>query len=446
MENSNTQETSEISNPPVVLSEQQQVAEDRAIVWLDKCKQELNNKMPLSQPVFVIEGLAGTGKTFTVKTIIDKLKRKPAYMAYTGKAALVLNKYSNAHATTIHSRIYSPLSVSDKVFKDLYKRRDTSKDEEEVRKLQQEIDELSQIKFALKEKEDAFPHKENLIVLDECSMVDKEMLSDLKSFKIPIIALGDPGQLPPVKGEGALFTGVADVSLTEIRRQSLDNPIIEWSMFARNQRPLPPTPQETVYTDKVAKLPRSLVVSSIGMWELYKAHDILICWKNQTRQNINRWVRTELGYTKDPSSIFPVVGDKLIITKNDRTLGLFNGLFAEVIEVGDLYDTYIELKIRTELQAETDIPISVRIMRACFEVYTNPDAWKQVKPWHFKNMQQADYGYAITCHKAQGSQWDKVLILEENVLNWPKAKEERAKWLYTAITRAVEKVTILTGR
>lgn len=428
-----------LEKPAITLSDEQIQAMEKALVWLKDF--DLNKT---KRPYFVIEGFAGTGKSFTISKIIEESGRKPAFMAYTGKAALVLNKYSDVGATTIHSRIYRVNKVPDDVFKALYADRDGAKSEAEAKEVQKQIDELMRPKFELNP--EAFDEGNvSVIVLDECSMVDDVILQDLISYGIPIIALGDPGQLPPVKGEGALFKGIADARLVEIRRQALDNPIIAWSMQARKGQQLRmnyPDEWDTLLAAKVS-------LGSVGVSvraDMFKHHDITICWKNETRRKINRWARKVLGINTT-NSLYPVPGDTINFSKNDKEMNIFNGMFAEVIKVGELMDKYLEVEVMLETQKPDTPPTKLKLLRACFEEYVNPDAMKQLSPWDFRGNQQADFGYAITCHRAQGSQWDSVLIFEENVFNWnkPGIPELRAQWLYTAITRAAKKVTILSG-
>ena len=421
----------------IVLSEEQEYASELFTKFLEDFK-----RGEALRPFFVLEGYAGTGKTFSVNTIIQRTGLRAQFMAYTGKAALVLNKYSGVAATTIHSQIYKLRHVGDEVFKKLYDQRDNSKSKEDAHAIQLEINELLKPKFVLND--EAFEDID-LLVLDECSMVNDEMLQDLVSFGIPIIALGDPGQLPPVVGDGALFKDRADCLLTEIRRQALDSPIIKWATWARNMRTLPVTDQEGWGVDAVSKLPRNMLQSD-KVERFMENNDITICWKNTTRRDLNQMWRKFTGFN-DLDPVYPVVGETIIFLKNDKALGVFNGMSAIVEEVGKLMDTYLELTVRTETQSEFDKPLKVNVMRVDFEEYHNPEARKALRPWDFKGKQIADFGYAVTCHKSQGSQWPKVLVVEENVLNWnkPGIPEARAQWLYTAITRASEQVTIIAG-
>ena len=421
-----------MTDTEIILSPQQEFA-------AAALSQFLEDYPNTARPFFVLEGYAGTGKSFSINELIRRQNLSAQYMTYTGKASLVLNKYHNLGATTIHSAIYKLVQVSDAVFKEMYEKHDNAESDDEKKEIAEKIKELQELNFELNT--EAFEEdRPDLIVLDECSMVDKETLDDLLSFEIPIVALGDPGQLPPVKGTGALFTGAADATLTEILRQAKDSPIITWSFYARNKRTLPSTDPRTWQQDAVAKIPKAMCDTET-LNALFDDHDQVICWKNKTRQQMNWWRRKQLGYL----GTFPNEGETLIITKNDRDLNLVNGQFVTVLEVGELMDNYIELVVRPEGE---DREVQLKVMRACFEEYVDPDAWTKVRPWDYRGNQQADYGYVITCHKAQGSQWPRVCVVEENVFNWHKnnAQDRRAEWLYTAVTRAIEKVTVVVGR
>ena len=430
----------------IELSEQQEAAIQVLLAWLEKFP-----NVPRSH--FVLEGFAGTGKTTMIRQAIARTGRLPSYRAYTGKAAMVMQK-AGVPASTIHSKIYKLKTVSDDTFRQLYKARDEAEGDEQ-KKIVAKIKELMKPRFELNEK--AFREEEDealedfdddtneapkqLLVLDECSMVNDDMLRDLKSFKLPIVALGDPGQLPPVDGTGALFKGLADARLTEIRRQALDNPIIAWSMKARQKIALPYTNKDMCLEDKAAKVNKSMFAGA-EFAALADSHDIIIAWKNITRMQMNQWKRRLNGnFMKD--GVYPVKGERLLITKNDREHGLFNGMFAEVVSDPKLMDVTIDMVIVPE---GSNREVEVKILRACFEQYQNPDAFEGLRKWDYSGTQQADFGYCLTCHKAQGSQWDRVMVLDEPVLAWPKAAEDRAKWLYTAVTRAVEKVTIVVGK
>jgi exodeoxyribonuclease-5 len=263
-----------------------------------------------------------------------------------------------------------------------------------------------------------------LLVLDEVSMVNLEMLKDLKSYDVPILALGDPGQLPPIEGAGALTSGPPDALLTEIHRQAADNPIISYATRARNQVMIPYGTQGT--SSHIHK-------ESVTTRQVLDADQILT-GKNTTRRDLNTRIRSLHGF----SSPYPEVGEKLICLRNDIGIGIFNGMMAEVVAVGEILAHTIELELRLETQQSK--PVRVRALRAHFDCYRDKDALKNVKWWMMRDAQEFDFGYAITVHKSQGSQWGNILLWDDKFLSWDR--QERARWLYTAITRAAESITI----
>src|SRR5215210_9157695 len=160
------------------------------------------------QPVFRLFGYAGTGKTTLARHIAEGVDGEVAFGAYTGKAALVLRTKGCPDASTIHSMIYRS----------------------------RESDEGGP-QFVLNRQSPVA--RASLIIIDECSMVDEELGRDLLSFGQPVLVLGDPAQLPPVKGGGFFTEGEPDVMLTEVHRQARDNPIIRLSMVVREGGRLP---------------------------------------------------------------------------------------------------------------------------------------------------------------------------------------------------------------
>lgn len=404
---------------------QQQSAADLITEWFNRHR----NGEPDVNPIFRLFGYAGTGKTTTIRHIIKQLglTSSVVFGAYTGKAAMVMRKHG-LPAQTIHSMIYVPVMPDKDECNRLQKALQTSIDPDEKLRLRKELKEAGQVHFALRAHEDSVLHNTSLLVLDECSMVNDEMLNDLLSWEVPILSLGDPGQLPPIDGEGALTREKPDFLLTEIHRQALDNPIIDFATRARNG----------IFIPKIALGGSKHVAQSMLTTEQVLSYDQILCGKNDTRKKLNTRIRGLRGVT---NNIYPEVGDKLICLKNDAEEGLFNGMMCEVIEVGDLLDTSIELRIyrETDDREESD-PITVRALRAHFDAYQDKEALDNVKWWERSDTQEFDFGYAITVHKSQGSQWDNVLLWDDKFFVWDRV--ERKRWLYTGITRAVENVTI----
>jgi len=349
-----------------------------------------------SKPFFYLGGYAGTGKTTIESAFTDTVSGRVIRAAYTGKAALRMQQISGKQASTVHSIAYRLLedgSESGKV----------------------------EPKFELNLLESPIIGA-RLLVLDECSFINEEMGEDLLKFKVPILVLGDPGQLPPPKGNGYFTNRKPDAMLTEVHRQALDSPIIRIATEIRNGKSLGRCIEPGA---KIYPLSKDFDYTQ----ELLLADQILT-GTNKVRLATNDRVRDLLGYT----DAYPVVGDKLICLKNQRKLGLFNGLSATVEQVRHANEDVLLLDLDTEIGKRKEVDI----LPVCF---TDREAAEGIPYRQKAEYSEFDYGYCITVHKSQGSQWNNVLILDDGHLSWKK--DERAKWLYTAVTRAAESLTVL---
>jgi exodeoxyribonuclease-5 len=400
----------------IQLSPTQLKAKEKILYWF-------NNNTD-SSPIFRVFGYAGTGKTTVIKQVVEELGCNPfevLFAAFTGKAALVMTRHGTP-ASTIHSLIYTPIIPKKEDYEELKRQLELTTDQQEIKEIYAALREAQQLKFELSNTSPL--NKAKLLVLDECMMINEEMLGDILQFNVPILVLGDPGQLPPIKGTGALLSSRPDVMFTEIHRQALDNPIINMSFRARNGKPI----SVDQYGDSC----------HIPVRNLTKEHaqglDQILVGKNTTRRNWNKRMRTILNL----EGTYPVPGDKVICLRNKRSLGLFNGLLATVVRVIEEHEAYIQMEILTEM----DRTIIVCMLRAHFQEYQVPGTLKELKWWDFQKAEEFDFGYAITVHKAQGSQWDHVGFYDDKFLTWNKP--DRCKWLYTGITRAAEVITLMS--
>ena len=403
------------------------------------------------QPIFRVFGYAGTGKTTIIKSLLKDTGLTAVSCAYTGKAAMVMRKLGMPQARTIHSTIYRPRPPNKDECNELFTRikalpKGNRTVERERSRLYAELNEARKVSFDLRPS-DALGDID-LFVLDECSMVNDDMLADLLTFKIPLLVLGDPGQLPPIDGVGALVNKKPDILLDEIYRhkdhlrlpQGSMNPVIDFATRARNRISIP---YGTV--GKSSKISQNYFTNEMALQT-----DQIITGKNTTRKALNERIRRLKGY--DEISPYPVVGEKLICLANDRIkqsggwfVQLFNGMTATVIGVGYALDTVIELTVELDNldEAGAKEPVKIRALRAHFDSYSDPDALRQVRWWDRRDAQEFDFGYAITVHKAQGSQWDHITLWDDHFLVW--SLKDRARWLYTAITRASESIRIVTN-
>ena len=376
-----------------------------------------------SQPYFQLAGYAGTGKTTIAKLLAGDADGPVYYAAYTGKAAHVLRRMGVDNASTIHRLIYTPRDKCDAHLRTLRERRlqltarDPPPSADEVAKLDMEIArEISNLRrpyFNLNGESPLW--SASLVVIDEYSMVDQQTGRDLLSFGVPILALGDPGQLPPVQGH-RFFTREPDVMLTEIHRQASENPIIRLSRDVREGRSLRPG----LYGS--SQILRRSAMSNAHIGDVIQNTDQLLVGTNNTRHAFNEKIRQMYGRL----DTYPVRGDKLVCLRNSHQEGLLNGQTFTVKRVTKKH--YLEL----HLEGEDGERVACVAHRYHFDGDQN-----NLMPEDNKLANEFDYGYALTVHKAQGSQWDKVALVDE----WHF--KDREKWLYTAVTRAAESIIIM---
>jgi exodeoxyribonuclease-5 len=342
-------------------------------------------------PIFRLFGYAGTGKTTLARHIAEGVDGKVLFAAFTGKAASVMRSKGCDRASTIHSLIYR-----------------TRENGEEAPS------------FMLWD--DAPASKAKLIVIDECSMVDAELGRDLMSFGVPVLVLGDPAQLPPIQGGGFFTDVVPDAMLEEVHRQAQDDPIIRLSMDVRAGKGL--APGEYGRTQVVRK-------DELDPQRVIEADQVLV-GRNVTRRAYNTRMRQRRGV----EDVLPVAGDKLVCLRNNRKKALFNGSLWLVKERGASRSRLITMRLSPDEDtgAGSGKPVKVSVRPECFTGAIEDFDWKQRKPYD-----EFDYGYVLTVHKAQGSQWDDVVLFDESFA-FP---DSRDRWLYTGVTRAAKRLTVV---
>lgn len=385
--------------------------------------------------VFYLAGFAGTGKTTLAKYLAESEKLNgPAYFtAYTGKAASVLRKMGCPGASTLHSVLYSVSQQSKEKLTNLELEwaalmAEEDYDPEEVDDLRIQIaelrDKLRQPVFTLQE--DSVLQDAGLVVVDECSMINKPLAADLESFGKKILVMGDPAQLPPVEGGGYYTKRDPDIMLTEIHRQAAHSPIIRWATMVREGQELPYGKEEGDATSchryhKAGMAPKD-----------FRGESQLLAGKNVTRRKMNKIVRKNLGH----EGAYPKKGERLVVLQNDRDWGVLNGVTCEAAE--DALDTGDEALV-LDLLYEDRLISAMPTNRKWFDAYASDEEPK--RDWDDRWMVPMDYGYCLTVHKAQGSQWDHVTICDDGFAHWDK--KLRRQWLYTAITRAQNHLTVI---
>lgn len=364
---------------------QQSAALDAVRAWLAN---------PAGRPVFRLFGYAGTGKTTLARHLADNESGRVCFAAFTGKAAKVMRDKGCRGASTIHSLIYDA-----------------------------ERDETTGIfRYHLKRDQDADINRAALVIVDECSMVGEKLGADLLSFKKPVLVLGDPAQLPAIDGGGYFTETAPDFMLDEVHRQAAESPIIRIATDIREAR----------FDRQPAEFDGARILRKGDMnSEIVLAADKVLIGTNRTRFSYNRRLRELLGFSGDR----PNVGETLICLRNDHSLGLLNGAIWDVAKVKRDRKTDAGRVFAFDLR-DTDNP-DRHVPARVYEHFFRGDAASL--DWQAKRgTQEFDYGYAITVHKSQGSQWDSVCVFDEGGVFGP----DRNRWLYTAVTRAAERLTL----
>jgi exodeoxyribonuclease-5 len=405
--------------------------------------------------VFRLFGYAGTGKTTVARELVAAMGLTGAtrYAAFTGKAAHVLASKGCHGAQTIHSLIYQPVEKARKHLHELQLARNAATDPGEQARLdqaieaeQREIDSPGWIVNPASELEHA-----KLLVLDEVSMVDDTMALDLLDFGVPTLVLGDPAQLPPIDGTGYFIDATPDVLLTEIHRSALDSPVTRLATAVR----------ESDGDDPNLGVPG--MDGNSGRWayrltptEALRFEQVIV-WRNATRWRVINLMRRAAGFTG-----WPQPGERIIGLVNDREAGILNGqqlTVRQTLGVTGRDNTRV-----LDIEATTDAGVDVSL-RAWAIGFTGTDGETTAKrqssgPFRRPGVVAATFAHAITVHKAQGSQWGKVLVVDETAglrsitgrnhretgANADEAREAAdlmaRRWLYTAITRASDQVIL----
>ena len=372
-----------------------------------------------SQPFFYLAGYAGTGKTTLARHFAEGLDGHVCYGSFTGKAASVMRSKGCTDATTIHRLIYASRSKSSAALRELQLLLEETEDPTQksaIRiKIQAEVEKLKQPNFELNEQADV--RNSALIVIDECSMVNGAMADDLLSFGVPVLVLGDPAQLPPVMGSGGFFTrGQPDVMLTEVHRQARESGILRLATDIRMGKPIG-------YCD----LGDAIVVrkGDLDPEDIIRNHDQAIVGRNVTRNATNARWREMIGRTSD----MPQNGDRLVCLRNNHDLGILNG---------EIYTAIGDARVFG------DGTLSMCIDDG--DTTQQVEAWQQLfrgeKLEHYDNSgdtQEFDFGYVLTCHKAQGSAFPRLIVFDESRY----FRGDAQSWLYTAVTRASEHLTLI---
>ncbi len=362
---------------------------------------------------FILGGYAGTGKSTLISVIrlILKKKRpdwKVAFASFTGKATRVLQAklkdqgaiIAKDRISTLHSFLYAPV-MSDG----------------------------GQITGWIRKSK--FPYQ--LLIVDEASMITSDIWRDIELTGIPVLAVGDHGQLPPINSNFQLMAD-PDFRLETIHRQAQGSAILEVAKLAREHGTIPiQTFSNTV--KKFDSQTNEAQVMISDFFQTYQDDTLFLTGFNNSRVAINASIRAAQWRNPD----MPESGDKVVCLKNDWELGIFNGMTGTLqnIQIAKKDDEEI-ISYEGEVVDEVGSVIYSGLLAAA--QFQHPTTLKFSKHQQREIGQLFDYGYALTVHKAQGSQARKVIVIEERSKHMDD--EQWRRWLYTAVTRAEEELYI----
>lgn len=361
------------------------------------------------KPIFVYSGPPGSGKTWVIRLFFERHHIDESDFitcAYSGKASNVL-AMNGLPARTIHSLIYN-LDI--------------------VQKINQVTGEIQYVPtFVKKPKLD---HNYKYIVVDELSMVPDGIMEDLLSFGIPIIGMGDINQLPPVFGCGS-YIAKPDFTLTEIMRQAWDSPIIKMSQYVLHNIPL----GYGSYGDNCN------VLRTVPIGRNLLAYDCILCNRNVTRNLINDIFRSDIMRFCKFGKNKPIlsVGDKIVCKQNcwNRSLNgiyLTNGTLGQVEYIDEEHTNKNKITIDFKPDySDNECFNDIAVCRKYLEDNTSSSPFSN-------GMVNFDYAYALTVHSAQGSQFNRILYVDDG---FSGDREIKKKLKYTAITRAVNHIDIV---
>ena len=416
--------------------------------------------------ILVVNGYAGTGKTTAMAAVVAglaALEIPSVLLAPTGRAAKVLSQYAGHPASTIHKHIYRQKSLS--------------------------AEGVGAFTLTFNKA------RSTLFIVDEVSLIGLSdgfgtgnLLEDLVAFvragtDCRLILMGDAAQLPPVglDASPALsasfmngFGGVSYVELTTVVRQAADSGILTCATQLRQLLPYSFGPLKLSVFPDVRRISGGELLEALSdAYGRYGEDEVMVlCRSNKRAGRYNAGIRSSVLYHEERL----VRGERLMIVRNhyldglDGTDYIANGDMAKLVWIRHFEERYglhfadaclsfpdygdqeVEMKVLLDV-LESDAPsLGQEAAQALFtgvladysDLPTKKKRYDAVRSDPFFNALQIKYAHAITCHKAQGGQWKCVFV--DNPFWQDELQEEDLKWLYTALTRAVEQVYLVNFR
>jgi exodeoxyribonuclease-5 len=398
---------------------------------------------------FVANGIFvhNTGKSTLLGLFATETKLRVAYICFTGRASSILGRKLNDSGVSTTNRA---CTEDENKLEGPWSHLFYSPHSDEVKKpfsgtihrllYRPYIDNVTEELLGW-EKRIELDRNYDLVVIDEASMCDARIVEDLRGHGVRILAVGDHGQLPPVMSEGSLVTRPM-LRLEKIHRQAEGSPIIQLSRILREEGRLARELADGVQLRFGSK--SDILHPRLGaMLTENKLGAAVLCWRNATRVHVNKTVREQLGYSGKP----PQPGEPLIALRNYPPI--YNGMRGIVTAeaTSPFKDEWWLMRAKIEFPDEGLLEKEYEICRDQFhrpKTFESVDDMKTVG-MNVHSMGSAgklfDFGYAMTVHKSQGSQFKHAVV----VVDWRQdySQENTRRLAYTAITRASEKLSIL---
>lgn len=371
------------------LNDEQEMVVSKAIDWFYNGTNQ----------VFEFDGLPGTGKSVTLMEIVKALNLNPsteiAAMSFIGSASLVMRMKGLINAKTAHSWIFNVFSEPMK--------------DEHGKIIMDELMNCPIMKPVFIPVDNLDPNIK-LIIIDEAYSMPRSLRPIIEKFGIKIIATGDKNQLPPVKDLPAFLYDDNIYHLTKCMRQMGREDIIYIANRVNNGLPL-----AYGYYGNSIVIDKKALSDDMLLWA-----DCIICCKNKTRDELNKKIRAIKGYKSD----LPQYGEKVVcrnnnwfesINDNGYTINLCNGLIGTVMNQPDI-STFDGKLFSMDFKPDL-LPNSIFFDSRCNYKYitSNYEERQKIKQNKWQIGNKFEYAYAITAHIAQGSQFHKVIYIEEKM-------------------------------